>query len=44
MVVETERDDMIWYECEQCGLLFDNRDDARNHEENCDSEEPAYLQ
>jgi len=44
MVVETERDDMTWYECEHCGLMFDSREDARQHEENCDSEEPSYLQ
>ncbi len=44
MVGETERDGMTWYECEQCGLLFDNRDDALHHEENCDAEEPAYIQ
>lgn len=44
MVVETERDDMTWYQCEQCGLMFDNRDDATEHEKHCDSEEPSYIQ
>ena len=44
MVVETERDDMTWYRCEQCGLMFDDRDDARQHEENCDAEDPSYIQ
>lgn len=44
MVVETERDDATWYECETCGLLFDEREDAATHEENCDEEEPSYIQ
>jgi len=44
MVTTTERDGVTWYECEECGLMFDQRDDARQHESNCDSEEPAYLQ
>lgn len=44
MVTETVRDDMMWYQCEECGLLFDDDTDARQHEENCDAEEPSYLQ
>jgi uncharacterized C2H2 Zn-finger protein len=44
MVVETERDDMTWYKCEGCGMLFDDPEDARKHEANCDHEEPTYLQ
>lgn len=44
MVVEVERDDGLWYECEQCGLLFDNERDAREHESGCDAEEPSYIQ
>lgn len=44
MVTTTERDDVTWYECEECGLLFDARDDAAQHEENCTAEEPGYLQ
>jgi uncharacterized C2H2 Zn-finger protein len=44
MVTTTERDDMTWFECEACGLLFDDRDDARKHEDNCDAEGPSYLQ
>lgn len=44
MVVETERDDATWYECEDCGLLFDEREDAATHEQNCDAEEPSYIQ
>ncbi|WP_255764068.1 hypothetical protein [Halobaculum sp. CBA1158] len=44
MVTETERDDMTWYQCDACGLLLDDREDAEQHEENCDAEEPSYLQ
>ncbi|MFB6138045.1 MAG: hypothetical protein ABEJ42_06865 [Halobacteriaceae archaeon] len=44
MVEETERDGMIWYRCEECGLLFDDREDGCQHEANCDAEEPSYLQ
>lgn len=44
MVEETERDDMTWYRCERCGLMFDARQDALQHEENCENDEPSYLQ
>ena len=44
MVEETERDNMLWYRCEECGLMFDAEADARQHEANCDAEEPSYLQ
>lgn len=44
MVTTTTRDDMTWYECEACGLMFDDASDAEQHEANCDAEEPAYLQ
>lgn len=44
MVTETERDDMLWYQCDGCGLMFDNESDARQHESNCDAEEPSYIQ
>ncbi len=44
MVSATERDDMTWYECDKCGLMFDSRDEARQHEDGCDSEDPSYLQ
>ena len=44
MVEETERDDMTWYRCEECGLMFDDSGDASQHEANCDAEEPSYLQ
>jgi len=35
---------MTWYECEKCGLMFDAREDARQHESTCDSEDPSYIQ
>jgi len=44
MVVTTERDEMTWYKCETCGLMFDDQTDAKQHEENCDDEDPSYLQ
>ena len=44
MVSETMRDGETWFECEECGLLFDSRDDATQHEEACDAEEPSYIQ
>lgn len=44
MVEETVKDGMTWFECEECGLLFDDRDDALQHEANCDAEEPSYIQ
>lgn len=44
MVTEIEKDDMVWYECERCGLMFDNESDAREHEKSCDAEEPSYIQ
>ncbi|WP_282102517.1 DUF7128 family protein [Halovivax limisalsi] len=44
MVAETERDGATWYECEICGLLFDEYEDASMHESNCDDEDPSYIQ
>ncbi|CCQ32376.1 C2H2 zinc finger DNA-binding protein [Halorhabdus tiamatea SARL4B] len=44
MVTETERDGLIWYQCEVCGMLFDDREDAGKHEDNCDAEDPSYIQ
>ncbi len=46
MVTETTRDNMTWYECESCGLLFDDEADASQHERNCDAEsqDPSYIQ
>lgn len=44
MVTETQQDGMTWYECEECGMLFDTRADAEEHEQGCDAEEPSYIQ
>jgi len=44
MVTTTERDDGEWYQCEECGLMLDDPEDAEQHEANCDAEEPSYLQ
>lgn len=44
MVSETQRDGETWYECDECGLLFDDQNDARAHEKNCDAEDPSYIQ
>lgn len=44
MVTTTVQDDMTWYECEECGLMFEAEEDAVQHEENCDAEEPSYIQ
>ncbi|MEF8883378.1 MAG: hypothetical protein V5A34_12745 [Halapricum sp.] len=44
MVTTTERDGETWYQCEKCEMLFDNRSDAEQHEENCDAEDPSYIQ
>jgi len=44
MVETTEKNGMTWYRCEQCGMLFDEREDARQHEDNCDAEDPSYIQ
>lgn len=44
MVATTQRDGTTWFECEHCGLLFDDESDARTHEETCDAEEPSYIQ
>ena len=44
MVTTTERDGQTWYECEECGMLFETEAEARTHEENCDTESPTYLQ
>jgi len=43
MVVQTERDDTTWYECETCGL-FDEKSDATEHESRCDDSDPSYIQ
>ncbi|MCU4753836.1 hypothetical protein OB919_17925 [Halobacteria archaeon AArc-curdl1] len=46
MVSTTQRDGETWYECEECGLLFDLEEDAKAHEQNCDDDDdgPSYIQ
>jgi uncharacterized C2H2 Zn-finger protein len=44
MVTTTRRDDRTWYECEDCGMLFDSEADAEAHEGHCDTDSPSYLQ
>jgi uncharacterized C2H2 Zn-finger protein len=44
MVTTTERDGERFLECEVCGMLFEVESEARQHEENCDAEEPDYIQ
>lgn len=44
MVATTQRDGATWYECEKCGLLFDDESDAAAHEDHCDPDEPSYIQ
>jgi hypothetical protein len=39
MAVKTEYKGITWYECELCGLMLDNKDEAQQHEDNCDDEE-----
>lgn len=35
---------MTWYECERCGMVFEDKVEAEQHEQHCDAEEPDYLQ
>jgi hypothetical protein len=44
MVSETAKDDATWYACDVCGMMFDVKEDAREHEKNCDDEDPSYFQ
>ncbi|WP_416839523.1 hypothetical protein [Haloferax sp. DFSO52] len=44
MVTTTQKDGETWFQCEECGLLFDVEDDAEAHEGNCDTDSPSYLQ
>ncbi len=44
MISTTTRDKRTWFECDQCGLVFDDREAAKQHETNCDAEEPTYIQ
>lgn len=44
MVTTTQKDGETWFQCEECGMLFDVRSDAEAHEGNCDTDSPSYLQ
>lgn len=44
MVSTVERDGGTWYQCDECGLLLDDKQDAKAHEENCDADDPSYFQ
>ncbi|MFC6963528.1 DUF7128 family protein [Halocatena marina] len=44
MVTQVERDNVTWHTCETCGLMFDDKDDAKEHEKRCDEESPSYIQ
>ena len=44
MVSTAEREDGTWYKCDGCGMLFDSKEDAKAHEENCDTDSPSYIQ
>jgi uncharacterized C2H2 Zn-finger protein len=43
MVEQVTRDGETWFECEACGMLFDVREDAGEHERHCDAEDPSYI-
>lgn len=43
MVNTTQRDEMTWFVCEVCGLLFSDREEAESHEASCDGEDPSYI-
>ncbi|MFC7203776.1 hypothetical protein ACFQJC_09630 [Haloferax namakaokahaiae] len=44
MVAATQKDGETWYQCDECGMLFDSKRDAKAHEEYCDTDSPSYLQ
>jgi hypothetical protein len=44
MVTQTEREDGTWFTCDGYGMLFDARENAEQHETDCDGEEPSYIQ
>ena len=44
MVSTVDRDGMTWYECDHCGLLFDNEPDAEQHEGVCAGDESPYIE
>lgn len=43
MVSKTTREEMTWYRCESCGLMFDAEADARQHEQDCESEDTSGI-
>lgn len=43
MVEQVERDGETWYRCEACGMMFDVEQDSREHERDCDGEDPSYI-
>ncbi len=44
MVERVKRDGVDWFACENCGLLFDDPEDARTHEASCSGEDADYIQ
>jgi uncharacterized C2H2 Zn-finger protein len=44
MVATSQRDGETFFECEVCGMLFPNEDEASQHESTCDDSDPDYLQ
>jgi len=46
MVSKTVRDNGTWYACEECGMLFETREAASEHERHCagEEDEPTYIQ
>lgn len=44
MVTQVQRDEVTWHTCETCGLMFDNEDEAKEHEKRCDSDSTDYIQ
>jgi hypothetical protein len=44
MVVETERDNGVQYECGECGMLLETSGEAEGHEQRCEAEKPSCVQ
>ena len=44
ILIQTELGDGTWVACDGCGMLFDARENAEQHETDCDGEEPSYIQ
>jgi uncharacterized C2H2 Zn-finger protein len=43
MVDTVTKEGDTFYECEACGMLFEIREEASEHEANCDAEDPTYI-